>query len=92
MTVFTGGKWGCYHKLGPLYPPETWVVLDVVGGGQLAAGGDAEGEEALVQDWAQVGARGVDCGGVGGGAGADYGERSVHAAGWGLWWSGWWAG
>ena len=69
------------HKGGTLDLGEAGEVLDLVGGGELAAGGDAEGEEALVHDGLEVGARGVDGGGVAGGAGADDDELGVHGAG-----------
>jgi hypothetical protein len=50
---------------------EPGEVLDVGGGRELAAGRDAAGHEALEQDRPEVGARGVDRGGVGGGAAPD---------------------
>jgi len=68
------------HERRALDVGEAGEVLDLVGGGELAAGGDAEGEEALVHDGLEVGARGVDGGGVAGGAGADDDELGVHAA------------
>lgn len=56
---------------------EAQVVLDVRGGGELPAGGDAVGEEAFVHEGGEVGAGGVDGGAVGGGAGADDEEAGV---------------
>ena len=64
---------------------ETGVIFHIRGGGQLAAGGDAVGEEAFVEGGGEFGAGEVDCGGVGGGAGADdcdavVGGRGGHGA------------
>lgn len=60
------------HELATHYSVgEAGEVLDVGGGGQLAAGGDAVGHEALVEGGLNIGSGQVDGGGVGGGAGAD---------------------
>ena len=69
------------HERRALDLGEAREVLDLVGGGQLAARGDAQGQEALVHDGLEVGARGVDGGGVAGGAGADDYDLAVHFAG-----------
>ena len=68
------------HKGGTLDLGEAGEVLDLVGGGELAAGGDAEGEETLVHDGLEVGAGGIDGGGVAGGARADDDDLAVHFA------------
>jgi hypothetical protein len=60
------GQLGATDALG-----EAGEVLDVGGGGELTAGGDAPGHPALEQDRLEVGAGGVDRGGVSGGAAAD---------------------
>lgn len=46
----------------------------------MAAGGDAVGQHAFVEDGGELGAREVDGGGVGGGAGADDDDAGVHGA------------
>jgi hypothetical protein len=45
-------RWGerRYHELAALDHLKARKVFDFVGRGELAAGGDAEGEEALVHD------------------------------------------
>lgn len=53
---------------------ETGEVLDVGGGGELAAGSDVVGHPALEEDGFELSAGGVDGGGVGGGAAADDAE------------------
>ena len=58
---------------------EARVILDIGGDGELAAGLDALDQHRL-----QHGARGIDRGGVTGGAGADdddFGVRAFHVSG-----------
>lgn len=68
------------HERRALDHLEAGEVLDLVGGGELAAGGDSQGEETLVHDGLEVGAGGVDGGGVASGAGADDDDLGVHVA------------
>lgn len=56
---------------------ETREVLDLGGGGQLATGGNAVGQEALVHHGLSLGTSEVDGGGVGGGAGTNNGDFVV---------------
>ena len=44
----------------------------------MATGGCAVGEHAFIEDGLELGAREVDGGGVGGGAGADNGDFGVR--------------
>lgn len=74
------GESGAHHQFRALDDLEARIVLDLVRRGQLAAGGDAERQEALVQHGLEVGAGGVDGGRVRGRAGADDDELGVHAA------------
>ena len=53
---------------------EAGEVLDVSGGGELAAGGDVVGHPALEEDRLQLCTGGVDGGGMGGGAASDDAE------------------
>lgn len=60
------------HELASHYAiGEAGEVLDVGGGGQLAAGCDAVGHEAFVEGGLDIGSGQVDGGSVGGGPGAD---------------------
>ena len=60
------------HQLGTTNSlGEAGEVLDIGGGGELATGGGAVGEHALVQDGLEFSTRKVDGGSVCAGAGAD---------------------
>jgi len=62
-----------FHQFGPLHAHHVGgPVVDLGGGHQLAALGHA-GD----QHWLQVGARGIDGGGVTGGAGTENDEAAV---------------
>jgi hypothetical protein len=49
QIVISSGE-GAHHQLLAFDFREAGVVLDLVRGGQLAASGDAESEEALIED------------------------------------------
>ncbi|PON82760.1 hypothetical protein TorRG33x02_215360 [Trema orientale] len=57
---------------------ETGEILDVGGGGELAAGGDVVGHPALEEDGLEFGTSGVDGCGVGGGATPDDANLSLE--------------
>ncbi|KAI3439144.1 uncharacterized protein J3R85_005097 [Psidium guajava] len=73
------------HELSTDDPlEEAREVLDVDSGSELAAGGEVVGYPSLEEDRLELGAGGVDCGGVGGGAAVNdakvglYGLKVVH--------------
>lgn len=60
---------------------ETGVVLDVGGGGELAAGSSATGHHSFIENGMELGAAEVDGGSVGGRAGANdwsMGQREIN--------------